>query len=89
MSALSAIRTHQEDRSIRHATIVARVCTDMGKTITRAVVIEQDARRADTIVDGLRDASVRDVKLLQVTDNLTRLVATLDPHVVLFGMANL
>ena len=61
----------------------------MGMTITRAVVIEQDARRADTFVDGLRDAGIRDVTVHQITDNLTGLVAALDPHVVLIDVANL
>lgn len=61
----------------------------MGKSITRAVVIEPDAGRADTFIEGLGEAGIRDVTVHQGTDNLASLIAALDPHVILIDLAGL
>ncbi|MBD9528803.1 MULTISPECIES: ANTAR domain-containing response regulator [Paracoccus] len=52
------------------------------------IVIEEDALRAETIVDGLREAGDHDIRVLAEVAGLARHIAEFHPDIVLIDLAN-
>lgn len=52
------------------------------------IVIEADPLRAETIVDGLREAGDHDIRVLAEVAGLARHIAKLRPDIVLIDLAN-
>lgn len=60
----------------------------MGKTVSKVVVIDQSVERGRILVDGLRDAGIADVILIQDGENLLSTVVDLNPDVILIDLEN-
>ena len=52
------------------------------------IVIEEDPLRAETIVDGLREAGDHDIRVLAEVAGLARHIAEFHPDIVLIDLAN-
>jgi response regulator NasT len=55
---------------------------------TRVVVVDDNAVRAAILVEGLREAGIADVLLLETTAHLVRRLATVNPDIIIIGLGN-
>ncbi|CAN5260447.1 ANTAR domain-containing response regulator [soil metagenome] len=55
---------------------------------TRVVIVDDNAVRAAILVDGLREAGIADVLLLETTTHLVRRLATVNLDIIIIGLGN-
>jgi response regulator NasT len=60
----------------------------MSKSAVRVAVVDDNSVRAAILVDGLREAGVADIEVIQTTTSLVRRLADLDPDVIIIDLAN-
>lgn len=60
----------------------------MGKTISKVVVIDENLARAQVLLEGLREAGLSDVTLIEDGQNLFNKVVALDPDIILIDLEN-
>ncbi|MGF9761814.1 ANTAR domain-containing protein [Microvirga sp. 0TCS3.31] len=54
----------------------------------RVAVVEENSIRAAILLDGLREAGIIDIDVIETTTNMLRRLSTFDPDVVIIGIEN-
>jgi response regulator NasT len=62
--------------------------TQTGQRPLRVAIIEQNSIRAAILLDGLRDAGVADVEVIDTMTHMLRRLSTIDPDVIIIGIEN-
>ena len=62
--------------------------TQTGQRPLRVAIIEQNSIRAAILLDGLRDAGVADVEVIDSMTHMLRRLSTIDPDVIIIGIEN-
>ena len=55
---------------------------------TRVVIVDDNAVRAAILIEGLRDAGISSVEVLETTAHLVRRLATINPDVIIIDLEN-
>jgi two-component system, response regulator / RNA-binding antiterminator len=59
-----------------------------GQRPLRVAIIEENSIRAAILLDGLRDAGVVDVEVIDTMTHMLRRLSTVDPDVIIIGIEN-
>lgn len=59
-----------------------------GQRPLRVAIIEENGIRAAILVDGLREAGILDVEVIETMTNMLRRLSTIDPDVIIIGIEN-
>jgi two-component system, response regulator / RNA-binding antiterminator len=59
-----------------------------GQRPLRVAIIEENSIRAAILLDGLRDAGVVDVEVIDTMTHMLRRLSTIDPDVIIIGIEN-
>jgi len=59
-----------------------------GQRPLRVAIIEENSIRAAILVDGLREAGIVDVEVIETMTNMLRRLSTIDPDVIIIGIEN-
>ncbi|NBJ12848.1 ANTAR domain-containing protein [Microvirga sp. SYSU G3D207] len=59
-----------------------------GQRPLRVAIIEEDCIRAAILLDGLRDAGVADVEVIDTMTHMLRRLSIVDPDVIIIGIEN-
>lgn len=62
--------------------------TQTGQRPLRVAIIEQNSVRAAILLDGLREAGVADVEVIDTMTHMLRRLSTVDPDVIIIGIEN-
>jgi response regulator NasT len=62
--------------------------TQTGQRPLRVAIIEENSIRAAILLDGLRDAGVSDVDVIDTMTLMLRRLSTIDPDVIIIGIEN-
>ncbi len=62
--------------------------TQTGQRPLRVAIIEENSIRAAILVDGLREAGIVDVEVIETMTNMLRRLSTIDPDVIIIGIEN-
>jgi two-component system, response regulator / RNA-binding antiterminator len=62
--------------------------TQTGQRSLRVAIIEQNSVRAAILLDGLREAGVADVEVIDTMTHMLRRLSTVDPDVIIIGIEN-
>ncbi|WP_245444174.1 ANTAR domain-containing response regulator [Microvirga sp. KLBC 81] len=62
--------------------------TQTGQRPLRVAVIEENSIRAAILIDGLRDAGIADVEIIETMTHMLRRLSTIDPDVIIIGIEN-
>ncbi len=62
--------------------------TQTGQRPLRVAIIEENSIRAAILLDGLRDAGVADVAVIDTMTHMLRRLSTVDPDVIIIGIEN-
>ncbi|KLK90802.1 chemotaxis protein CheY [Microvirga vignae] len=62
--------------------------TQTGQRPLRVAIIEENSIRAAILLDGLRDAGVADVEVIDTMTHMLRRLSTIDPDVIIIGIEN-
>jgi response regulator NasT len=62
--------------------------TQTGQRPLRVAIIEENSIRAAILLDGLRDAGVSDVDVIDTMTHMLRRLSTIDPDVIIIGIEN-
>lgn len=63
--------------------------TEAGKRHNlRVAIIEENGIRAAILVDGLRDAGIVDIQIIDAMTNMLRKLSDIDPDVIIIGIEN-
>lgn len=62
--------------------------TQTGQRPLRVAIIEENSIRAAILLDGLREAGVTDVKVIDTMTHMLRRLSTVDPDVIIIGIEN-
>lgn len=62
--------------------------THTGQRPLRVAIIEENSIRAAILLDGLRDAGVVDVEVIDTMTHMLRRLSTVDPDVIIIGIQN-
>jgi two-component system, response regulator / RNA-binding antiterminator len=62
--------------------------TQTGQRPLRVAIIEEDSIRAAILLDGLRDAGVADVEIIDTMTHMLRRLSNIDPDVIIIGIEN-
>ncbi len=62
--------------------------THTGQRPLRVAIIEENGIRAAILVDGLREAGINDVEVIDTMTNMLRRLSTVDPDVIIIGIEN-
>ena len=62
--------------------------TQTGQRPLRVAIIEENSIRAAILLDGLRDAGVADVEVIDSMTHMLRRLSTIDPDVIIIGIEN-
>jgi response regulator NasT len=54
----------------------------------RVAIVEENSIRAAILLDGLREAGIIDIDVIETTTNMLRRLSTFDPDVVIIGIEN-
>jgi response regulator NasT len=54
----------------------------------RVAIVEENSIRAAILLDGLREAGIHDIGVIETTTNMLRRLSTFDPDVVIIGVEN-
>lgn len=59
-----------------------------GQRPLRVAIIEQNSVRAAILLDGLREAGIADVEIIDTMTHMLRRLSTVDPDVIIIGIEN-
>jgi response regulator NasT len=62
--------------------------TQTGQRPLRVAIIEENSVRAAILLDGLREAGVADVEVIDTMTHMLRRLSTVDPDVIIIGIEN-
>jgi response regulator NasT len=62
--------------------------TQTGQRPLTVAIIEENSIRAAILLDGLREAGIVDVEVIETMTNMLRRLSTLDPDVIIIGIEN-
>ena len=62
--------------------------TQTGQRPLRVAIIEQNSVRAAILLDGLREAGIADVEVIDTMTHMLRRLSTVDPDVIIIGIEN-
>jgi response regulator NasT len=62
--------------------------TQPGQRPLRVAIIEENSIRAAILLDGLREAGILDVEVIETMTNMLRRLSTVDPDVIIIGIEN-
>jgi two-component system, response regulator / RNA-binding antiterminator len=62
--------------------------TQPGQRPLRVAIIEENSIRAAILIDGLREAGILDVEVIETMTNMLRRLSTVDPDVIIIGIEN-
>jgi response regulator NasT len=62
--------------------------TQTGQRALRVAIIEENSIRAAILVDGLREAGILDVEVIETMTHMLRRLSTIDPEVIIIGIEN-
>ena len=62
--------------------------TQTGQRPLRVAVIEENSLRAAILLDGLRDAGIADVEIIDTMTHMLRRLSAVDPDVIIIGIEN-
>jgi response regulator NasT len=62
--------------------------TQTGQRPLRVAIIEENSVRAAILLDGLREAGVADVEIIDTMTHMLRRLSTVDPDVIIIGIEN-
>jgi response regulator NasT len=62
--------------------------TQTGQRPLRVAVIEENSVRAAILLDGLREAGIVDVEVIDTMTHMLRRLSTVDPDVIIIGIEN-
>jgi len=62
--------------------------TPTGQRPLRVAIIEENSIRAAILLDGLRDAGIADVEVIDTMTHMLRRLSTIDPDVIIIGIEN-
>ncbi len=62
--------------------------TQTGPRPLRVAIIEENSVRAAILLDGLREAGVADVEIIDTMTHMLRRLSTVDPDVIIIGIEN-
>ena len=62
--------------------------TQTGQRPLRVAIIEENSVRAAILLDGLREAGVADVEVIDTMTHMLRRLSTADPDVIIIGIEN-
>ncbi len=62
--------------------------TQTGQRPLRVAIIEENSLRAAILLDGLRDAGIADVEIIDTMTHMLRRLSTVDPDVIIIGIEN-
>ncbi|EIM26701.1 ANTAR domain-containing response regulator [Microvirga lotononidis] len=62
--------------------------TPTGQRALRVAIIEENSIRAAILVDGLREAGILDVEVIETMTHMLRRLSTIDPDVIIIGIEN-
>jgi two-component system, response regulator / RNA-binding antiterminator len=59
-----------------------------GQRPLRIAIVEENSIRAAILLDGLRDAGIADVEVIDTMTHMLRRLSTMDPDVIIIGIEN-
>jgi two-component system, response regulator / RNA-binding antiterminator len=59
-----------------------------GQRPLRVAIVEENSIRAAILLDGLRDAGIADVEVIDTMTHMLRRLSTMDPDVIIIGIEN-
>lgn len=62
--------------------------TKTGQRPLRVAIVEENSIRAAILLDGLQDAGVADVEVINTMTHMLRRLSTIDPDVIIIGIEN-
>lgn len=62
--------------------------TQTGQRPLRVAIIEENSVRAAILLDGLREAGIADVEVIDTMTHMLRRLSTVDPDVIIIGIEN-
>ena len=62
--------------------------TQAGQRPLRIAIVEENSIRAAILLDGLRDAGIADVEVIDTMTHMLRRLSTIDPDVIIIGIEN-
>ena len=62
--------------------------TQTGQRSLRVAIIEENSVRAAILLDGLREAGIADVEVIDTMTHMLRRLSTVDPDVIIIGIEN-
>jgi response regulator NasT len=62
--------------------------TQTGQRPLRVAIVEENSIRTAILLDGLRDAGIDDVEVIDTMTHMLRRLSTMDPDVIIIGIEN-
>ncbi len=62
--------------------------TQTGQRPLRVAIIEENSVRAAILLDGLREAGIADIEVIDTMTHMLRRLSTVDPDVIIIGIEN-
>ncbi|WP_134500226.1 ANTAR domain-containing response regulator [Microvirga pakistanensis] len=62
--------------------------TQTGQRPLRVAILEEDSLKAAVLLDGLREAGIADVEVIDTMTHMLRRLSTIDPDVIIIGLEN-